>query len=141
MNLVILKGRLARDVNVSYTQSGKCVATFTVAVNRPVRKENDNGANPTASADFIHCVAWEKQAEFVGNYFSKGKEILLDGVLSTRSYTDKEGNTRYVTEVKANHIEFCGSKAPSSYDDDVPPPQEEFTGASNTSLNDDDIPF
>ena len=78
MNKVLLTGNLARDPEVRYTQSGKAVASFSLAVNRRFGKAND-GQQP--SADFISIVAWEKLAEFCGNYLTKGSRILVEGRL------------------------------------------------------------
>ena len=82
MNKVLLTGNLARDPEVRYTQSGKAVASFSLAVNRRFGKAND-GQQP--SADFISIVAWEKLAEFCGNYLTKGSRILVEGRLQARS--------------------------------------------------------
>ncbi len=100
-NKVVLHGRLTAAPELRVTQSGKKVATFTVAVNRD---------SSSAETDFIPCVAWEKKAEFVEGYFGKGQEILLDGSLNSRSYSDKEGKHRTAYEVIVNKIDFCGKK-------------------------------
>lgn len=107
MNKAILVGRLARDPEVKYTQSGKCVATFTIAVNRYA----GNGEN---TADFIPVVVWEKLAEIVGNHLTKGSKVLVEGRIQVRSYEAKDGGKRYVTEIIAQNIEFMDSKKPSS---------------------------
>jgi single-strand DNA-binding protein len=111
MNKLILKGRIAsKDVVVlKYTQSGTAVASFTVAVNR--RFANQDGER---EADFINCVAWNKTAEFLANYFRKGQEILLEGRLQVRTYEDNDGKKHWVTEVIAEGVEFCGSKGSGS---------------------------
>lgn len=103
MNRVILKGRLARDVELRTTASGKSVASITLAVNRRFQQEGQ----PTA--DFIPCVAWGKTAEVMSQYLYKGREIALEGRMQIRSYEDKNGNKRYVTEVMVDSFEFCGS--------------------------------
>ena len=105
MNKVILIGRLTKDPELRYTQSGTGVATFTLAVNR--RFSNQNGER---EADFINCVAWQKSAEFVANYFRKGQEMALEGRLQVRSYDGNDGQRRWVTEVVADQIEFVGAK-------------------------------
>ena len=106
MNKVLLSGNLARDPEVRYTQSGKAVASFPLAVNRRFGRNNDQ----QPSADFISIVAWEKTAEFCGNYLTKGSRILVEGRLQARSYDAQDGSKRYVTEVVANDIEFAGSR-------------------------------
>lgn len=105
MNKVILIGRLTKDPELRYTQSGTANATFTLAVNR--RFTNQNGER---EADFINCVAWQKSAEFVANYFKKGQEMALEGRLQVRSYDGNDGQRRWVTEVIADQIEFVGGK-------------------------------
>ena len=105
MNKIMLIGRLTKDPELRYTQSGSAVASFTLAVNR--RFANQNGER---EADFINCVAWQKSAEFVANYFKKGQQMALEGRLQVRSYDDNDGNRNWVTEVVAEQIEFCGGK-------------------------------
>ena len=101
MNKVILMGRMTRDIELRYTQSGKAVGQFALAL--------DKYANGEKSADFINCVAWEKTAETIKNYCGKGRQILVEGRLQSRSY-EKDGQKRYITEVVVSHMEFCGSK-------------------------------
>lgn len=105
MNKVILIGRLTRDPELRYTQSGSAVTTFTLAVDR--RFTNQNGER---EADFINCVAWQKTAEFVANYFKKGRAMALEGRMQVRSYEANDGQRRWVTEVVAEQIEFVGPK-------------------------------
>ena len=107
MNKVILSGNLTRDPEVRYTQSGKAVASFSIGVSRRFSRDNQDG---TPTADFISIVAWERLAEFCGNYLVKGSKILVEGRLQARSYDAKDGTKRYVTEVVANEIEFAGAK-------------------------------
>ena len=106
MNKVILMGRLAKDVDLRYTQTGKAVATFNLAVDR---KKGENANGPTA--DFIPCVAWDKLAEIAGNYLAKGRQVLVEGRMQVRSYKAKDGSNRYVTEVILEKMEFVGSKS------------------------------
>ena len=103
MNKVMLIGRLTKDPDLRYTQSGTAVANFTLAVNR---RYNPNGEQ---EADFINCVAWQKAAEFVADYFHKGKQMALEGRLQVRSY-DGDDKRRWVTEVVVEQMEFVGSK-------------------------------
>ncbi len=105
MNKVVLIGRLTRDPELRYTQSGTAVTSFTLAVDR--RFTNQSGER---EADFINCVAWQKTAEFVANYFKKGKLMALEGRIQVRSYETNEGQRRWVTEVVAEQIEFVGPK-------------------------------
>lgn len=107
MNKWIAKGRLAKNPEIRYTQSGTAVASFTLACDRRKRKD----APPDApTADFINCVAWDKLAQTIGNYCGKGKEIAIEAHLQSRSYEDKHGVKRYVTEAVLERMEFCGKK-------------------------------
>ena len=131
MNKVILVGRLARDPDVRYTQSGKATASFALAVNRRV------GQGKEQQADFIPIVAWEKLAEIAGNNLMKGSKILVEGRMQVRNYEDKNGQKRYVTEVVAQNIEFLGSK-PSDNNDKLPEEASSFGSEVNP---DEEIPF
>lgn len=101
MNKVILMGRLTRNPDIRYTQEGKPVAKFTLAVDRIGR---DNGA------DFISCVSYEKTAEFVEKHLKQGTKILVEGNIVTGSFTNKEGKKVYTTDVKVVACEFAESK-------------------------------
>lgn len=103
MNKVILMGNLARDPQLRTTGSGTPVASFSVACQR--RFKDQNGER---QADFIDCVAWRQQADFVTKYFHKGSKILVEGSLRSRNYEDNQGIRRYVTEVVVDNIEFAG---------------------------------
>lgn len=102
-NKVILMGRVATDVEIKQTTTGKQACSFRLAVGRP----KYGNAEET---DFINIVAWEKTAEFANKYFSKGDAMLLDGSLRIRSYEKANGEKAYVTEVLAERISFCESK-------------------------------
>lgn len=110
MNKVILVGRLTQDPEVRYTQSGKAVASFTLAVNR------FGGGQGQNSADFIPVVAWEKLAEICGNNLTKGQRVLVDGRLQIRSYEANDGQKRRVAEVIAQSIEFLERRQASMSD-------------------------
>ena len=127
MNKVILVGRLTRDPEVRYTQTGKAVASFSVAV--------DHGFGDNKRADFIPIVVWDKLAEVCGNNLTKGRRILVEGRLQISEY-EKDGQKRRSTEVVAQNIEFldnkqavggspstpsgnAGTPAKSGFDDDV----------------------
>lgn len=105
MNKIILMGRLVRDPEVRYTQTGKVVCQFTIAVDRPF--SNQEGQR---EADFIPIIVWGKQAELCGNSLTKGQRVLVDGRLQIRSYDAKDGSKRWVTEVIANNFEFIERK-------------------------------
>ena len=105
MNTITLLGRLTKNPEARYTSTGKAVTLFTLAVNRPYAN-----ADGQREADFINCQAWGKTAEVVGNHVSKGDRLLVEGRLQIRSYTDKEGTKRYVTEVVVGRVEFIENK-------------------------------
>ena len=101
LNHSTIMGRLVADPELRRTQSGKSVVSFTVACDKPGK---DNGA------DFIPCVAWDKTADFINNYFLKGNPIAVEGRLSSRQYETKEGQKRNVLEVVVSQAHFCGKK-------------------------------
>ena len=109
MNRVELVGRLTRDPELRTVSSGNSVATFTVAVNRRFADKSTG----ERQADFITCVAWRQQAEFICRNFSKGRLILIDGDLRTRSYDDRNHPDvkHYVTEVFVNNVGFGETKS------------------------------
>ena len=102
MNKVCLIGRITKDPEVRYTQSGVPSVMFTLAVNRPVARDNNNG-QPTA--DFISCVAWRQQADFISRYIKRGYLLGVEGRIQTRQYQGQDNVTRYVTEVVVDALE------------------------------------
>lgn len=104
LNKAILMGRLTRDPELRYTQSNMPVASFTLAVDRSRKTEGQ------PSADFIDIVAWNKQAEFVHQWFAKGALAIVVGRIQTRNWEDKNGNKRVSVEVIADEIQFGESK-------------------------------
>jgi len=158
MNKVILLGRLARDPDIRYSQGNEpmCVARFTVAVTKRFKRDNE------PDADFISCVAFGKQGEFVERYLKKSMQISLCGRIQVREYTDNNtGQRRWSTDVVAEEINFAESRTafearrgqegggdygggqPSSQS--APPmpsyePPEGFS-AITQSIDDDDLPF
>ena len=104
-NKVILMGRLTSDPELKQSQNGVSVTSFNLAVDRRYGQDKQT--------DFITIVAWRQTAEFICKYFGKGTAMLVCGELQTRSWTDKEGNKRYATEVVASEASFCESKKAS----------------------------
>ncbi|EEP54067.1 single-stranded DNA-binding protein [Clostridium butyricum] len=137
MNKWVGIGRLTRDPELKYTPGkGTAVARITLAIDRYNSKTGQN------EADFISVVIWGKQAENIANYMSKGSQVAISGRISTRSYDDKDGNKRYVTEIVADQVggvKFLGSKNNSSV------PEETFGENYNddiTAVDDDGtMPF
>lgn len=105
MNIAVLQGRLTKDVEVRYTDTGKVIANFTLAVNRPFADKDGR-----READFIPVVLWNKTAEVAGNNVHKGDRLAVVGRIQVRNYTDKNGAKRYVTEVVGDKIEFIEPK-------------------------------
>ena len=123
MNKVILVGRLANDPDVRYTQGGKAVASFSLAVSRFA------GQGQKETADFVPIVAWEKLAEICGNNLGKGRRVLIEGRLQIRSYEGNDGQKRRVAEVVAQNVEFMDSRqgkpdAANEFGSDVFPEEE-----------------
>ncbi|MBO7712391.1 MAG: single-stranded DNA-binding protein [Methanobrevibacter sp.] len=145
INNVTLMGRIGHHPEMKQTPNGKSVTSFTVAVDR------DYYTNSEKVTDWIDCVAWDKQAEFIASYFTKGDMIALTGKIETRKYTDKNGNNRTAYEIKVDRVSFCGSKekkenALSSIDitvDDTP--KHTLEGVPENELKEipteDDLPF
>lgn len=106
MNKWIGIGNLARDPELSTTQSGISYCRFTIACQR--RFANQQGVR---EADFINCVAWRQTAEFVKCYFIKGSKIAVEGTIQTRSYDGQDGQKHYVTEAIIDSVEFAGSRS------------------------------
>ena len=105
LNRIVIMGRLTRDPELRYTPSEKPVCSFTVAVERDIPGEGGN-----RETDFIDCVAWNKAAEVISKYFTKGRMICVDGKLQSRKWTDKNGNNRINWEVLVERFNFCGDR-------------------------------
>ena len=110
MNQVILMGRLTRDPSISYTQANSaqesiCVARYALAVDRRFNRDGER------KADFISCVAFGRQAEFAEKYLRKGTKIAITGRIQTGSYTNRDGQKVYTTDVVVEEQEFAESKA------------------------------
>ena len=108
-NKVILGGRLTADPELKTTPSGVSVTSFTIAVNR--RFSGKNGEE--TQADFINVTAWRQTAEFITRYFHKASSICVVGTIQTRSWTDNQGQKRYITEVVADEAYFVDAKSES----------------------------
>lgn len=150
MNKVILMGRLTRDPEVRYTQGATplAVARFTLAVNRRFKREGE------PDADFIGCVAFGKQGEFVERFFKKGQMVSVVGRLNVRSWDDKDGTKRWSTDVVVEETYFAESKtsfegrmvAGGNDFSDAPKQQTQSNKSEgfypiDESIEDDDLPF
>ena len=134
MNRVILLGRLTRDPNISYSQSGDnlAIARFTLAVDRRGRKQD--GAEQQ-NADFIGCVTFGRQAEFVEKYLRQGTKVAVSGRIQTGSYTDRNGNKVYTTDVVLDDIEFVESKNTGNTDNYTVPSRPEPSSGGDGFMN------
>lgn len=135
MNRIILLGRTVKDADIKYTQTGKVVASFTLAVDRPFTSQD--GKKET---DFINCQLWGKSAETFGNTVSKGRRVLVEGRLQIRSYDAKDGSKRWITEVVCDRFEYIERR------DTQNAPQSAPMGGNMESFGsavpfDEEIPF
>lgn len=137
MNKVLMIGNLTKDPEYATTTSGTAVCKMTIAVNR-----NFTNANGEREADFFNVVAWRTLADNCAKYLEKGKKIAVVGNLQTRSYDDREGVKRYVTEIMADEIEFLtptDSGAKRQQEPSAPPKKRSF--ADMQPVDNDDLPF
>lgn len=121
INTAILLGRLTREPDMRTTQSGTPVASFTLAVDRGRRDENGQ-----TQADFIPCVAWQKTAETIGRYVTKGQLIAVRGRIQTRRYKDREGFDRTMTEVIVDEFSFAEPRNNTIGASPTPAPQPAY---------------
>lgn len=144
MNSVNLIGRLARDPELRYSQSGTAVLRFTVAVDRKLSKDKKEEAqrNNQPTADFISCTAFGKTAETTASYHSKGSQIEVEGRIQTGSY-EKDGRTIYTTDVLVNSITFIWSKNNSNggNQQNTNNKQDDYNDEGFFPVDNDDIPF
>lgn len=136
---VILMGRIVNDLELKTTPNGVSVVSFRIAVDRRFQQKGEE-----RKSDFFNVVAWRNEAEFITKYFAKGRMILVEGELQNRTYTDKNGVERVVTEVIIDRACFTGEKKDS---ETLPQKATQYTApASNSNFvvnksSDDDYPF
>ena len=160
LNKVMVIGNLGRDPEVRFTASGQAVASLNVATHE---RWTDKDNNPQERTEWHRVTVWGRQGENCGKYLSKGRQVYIEGRLQTRQWEDKEGNTRYTTEIVANSVVFLqggdnrgggGDYAPRSQNsgggqgnqgggrrDNSPPQPQQGGGGFDDSFNEDDIPF
>jgi len=149
LNKVILLGRLVADPETRYTQNNIAMTRFRIAVNRPGKPQEGQ-----PNADFFQITAWRSTAEFVGKYFRKGQQVLIEGTLRNNSWTDQQGNKRYSDTIQADQVFFADSKRDSgsgnAYMANTPQvsaqgfsPEKPENGDGFYALNEDDedLPF
>ena len=135
INRTVLTGRLTKDADLKYTQSGQAVASFTLAVNRQF-----TNAQGEREADFIQCVIWRKAAENFQKYTHKGALVGIDGRIQTRSYDNQQGNRVYVTEVVVDNFSLLESKGTPQQNGLAKNDPFANTG-SQIDVSDEDLPF
>lgn len=148
LNMAVLIGRMVADPELKTTPSGVSVTSFSIAVNRRYKQGEEQ------QADFINVVAWRNTADFITKYFKKGSSIFVRGSIQTRSWTDNDGNKRYVTEIVADDVQFADSKATGASNSNGNSAGEQVPSFSNNveinpyngapqfeEIDDDDIPF
>jgi single-strand DNA-binding protein len=138
INKVILVGNLGKDPEVRFTANGQAIAKFPVAT---AEKWKDQQGQMQERTEWHNVVVWGKQAEACGQYLSKGRQVFVEGRIQTRSYDDKDGNKRYITEIVAQVVRFLGSGGggggrSADMGQSLPPGEPLGPGPG-----DDDIPF
>ena len=108
VNKVILVGNLGKDPDLRYTPSGAAVATFSIAT---TERYKDRDGNRQEKTEWHNIVAWRQLAEICGKFLHKGKQVYIEGKIQTRSYDDRDGNKKYITEVVADQMQMLGSKS------------------------------
>lgn len=109
MNKTLLTGRITKDPELRYTSTGIANVNFTIAVDRQMKD-----ANGQRVADFINCVAWRQQADFIGRFVRKGNMLAIEGRIQTRNYQGQDGLTHYVTEVLVDSVENLTPRDPNA---------------------------
>ena len=139
MNKVILIGRLTKDADVKVSSTGTSIARFNLAVDRRFKKDNEQ------SCDFISCVAFSKTAEFLEKYGNKGTKFVVEGSIQTGSYTNKEGQKVYTTDIVVQSVEFAESKANVQNNSITSTPAQASAMPNDfikiDDINEDELPF
>lgn len=142
VNKVILVGNLGKDPEVRFTPSGRAVAKFSIATTESWMDQESGRQERT---EWHNIVVWGKQAESCGQYLAKGRQVFIEGAIRSRSYDDKEGNKRYITEIIAQRVQFLGgggggrgASAESSSGGSTGGSFDEFGGGQ---IPEDDVPF
>ncbi len=138
VNKVILIGNLGKDPDLRYTPGGKAVASFSLATSeRWTNQEGQKQENTT----WHNIVAWGKQAEVMKEYLAKGRQVYIEGRISNRSYDDKEGNKKYISEVVVQNFTFLDSRDSGSKASPSPAPEEAAAHQTAPPDAEDDLPF
>lgn len=132
LNVVVIMGRLTTQPELKTTANGIDVCSFTVAVTRNYNKDE---------TDFIPCVAWRGNADFITKYFGKGQMIAIKGSLQQRSYQDKNGNNRTTFDVVVDGVDFCGDKKNAEEQEQILDNQVDTSEFEEISMSEQDLPF
>lgn len=142
VNKAILIGNLGKDPELRYTSSGQAVASFSLATTDRYKDKDGNWQERT---DWHNIVVWGRQGETAKEYLSKGRSAYIEGRIQTRSYDDKEGNKKWITEIVANRVQFLGGRGEGdkSSGDASGSGSDEPQTVSEPLVNqeDDDLPF
>lgn len=150
LNKVMLIGNVGKDPEVRHLESGAVTASFTLATTE--RYKDKNGENKEQT-EWHNIVCWRSLAEVVEKYVRKGTQLYIEGRIRTRSYTDRDGNTRYITEINADNLQMLGRKSDSGYQAPAAPsaPAQSYAPATPKSTpiidmsvaedDSDDLPF
>ena len=137
MNIVIMVGRLTKDPEIRYSQQGKAVCNFSIAVDRRIKREGDN------NTDFFNCVCFGKTAEFVSKYFSTGKRIAIEGNIQNDSFVGRDGTKKTAVKIVCDNVEFADGKGEAKEAKEAKPKREEDEGFLNIpdGAIDEELPF
>ena len=140
VNKVILVGNLGKDPEVRFTNSGSAVARLSLATSEVW---NDRDGNRQERTEWHNVVVWGKQGEHCGQYLAKGRQVYVESSIRTRSYDDKSGTKRYVTEVVAQRVQFLGGGGGTrlAQQAESAPVDEAQSGGGQPPIDDDDVPF
>ena len=136
VNKAILVGRLGKDPEIKYTPSGTAIANFTIATSENYK---DKDGQKQERTEWHRIVAFGKLAEICGEYLAKGKQVYIEGRIQTRSWDDKDGNKKYMTEIVANIMQMLGKPDATTSSGQTAVP--EGSSAQEPSVVEEDVPF
>lgn len=135
MNIVIMVGRLTKDPEIRYSQQGKAVCNFSIAVDRRIKREGEN------STDFFSCVCFGKTAEFVSKYFSSGKRIAIEGNIQNDSFTGRDGTKKTAVKIVCDNVEFADGKGEAKETKEAKREEDEGFMSIPDGAIDEELPF
>lgn len=134
MNIVIMVGRLTKDPELRYSQQGKAVCTFSIAVDRRIKREGEN------NTDFFNCVAFGKTAEFVSKYFSSGKRAAIEGNIQNDTFTGRDGTKKHSVKIVCDNVEFADGKGEAKEAKEEKKEDDGFLSIPDGAI-DEELPF